>query len=88
MKSNERFSQISLIVDSAVGPATRRGLNKIRLALQEKGVSFEEVGELEAAHGDILIVAGLGNVSSAAWFRYAPLLNPGLNPRLFPMFMW
>jgi len=66
MKSNEWFSTISLIVDSAVGPAARHGLNKIKLALQEKGVSFEEVGELEAAHGDILLVVGLGNVSSAA----------------------
>ena len=65
MKLNERFAKISLIVDSAFGPAARHGLNKIRLALQEKGVSFEEVGDLKAAHGDILLVAGLGKVSSA-----------------------
>jgi len=64
MKSNEQTYAVSLIVGGAVGPAARHGLNKVRLALQEKGVSFNEIGNLEAANGDILIVAGLADSSS------------------------
>lgn len=63
---------VSLVVAGTTGPAARHGLSKIRQALQERRVAFEEVGSLGAARGGNLVVVGVGgsgavgNLSSSA----------------------
>jgi len=66
MEQNEKYPVVSLVADGAMGPAARHGLSKIKLALQEKNISFEETTSLGTTPGDILIVAGLSTVSGAA----------------------
>ncbi|MDA2926422.1 hypothetical protein MYX78_04180 [Acidobacteria bacterium AH-259-G07] len=69
--------KVSLIPDTTAGPPVQHGLRKMKLALQEKGVSIEEVTGLQAAQGDILIAAGLAAGSGAA----AQLLrSSGISP--------
>ena len=65
MESNKRTYAVSLITDSVLGPASRHGLNKTRLALQNKGIPFEEVRALRASSANILIVAGVVDESRA-----------------------
>jgi hypothetical protein len=64
MGSNKRTYEVSLIVDNALGPGARHGLSKVRLALQNKGVSFEEVDSLAKTNGDILVIIGLNEKSN------------------------
>ncbi|TEU18957.1 MAG: hypothetical protein E3J25_00560, partial [Anaerolineales bacterium] len=57
---------ISLVVDAGLGPAAMHGLDKITLALRQKGIATERVATLGAARGDVLLVIGLGSGSGAA----------------------
>ena len=57
---------ISIIADGLPGPGTRHGLRKVRAALREKGVRFEQVSSLRKAKGRIEIVAGVADGSGAA----------------------
>ena len=57
---------ISIIADGLPGPGTRHGLRKVRAALREKGVYFEEVNSFRKAKGRIEIVAGIADGSGAA----------------------
>ncbi len=56
---------ISLLVDAGLGPAAMHGLDKITLALEEKGIATERVATLGAARGDVLLAIGPGSGSGA-----------------------
>ncbi|MHC4604813.1 MAG: hypothetical protein ACYS6W_15965, partial [Planctomycetota bacterium] len=58
-------SAISLVADSQMGCASRHGANKVRLALQEKGIHAEQTTSLETARHNTLIVVGLSGGSGA-----------------------
>lgn len=49
---------VSIVSDTAPGPAARHGLNKLAAALKDKGVVVEQANSLEAARGKMLVVAG------------------------------
>ncbi|GAG00443.1 unnamed protein product, partial [marine sediment metagenome] len=57
---------VSIIADGLPGPGTRHGLRKVRAALREKGVRFEQVSSFRKAKGRIEIVAGIADGSGAA----------------------
>jgi hypothetical protein len=57
---------VSIIADRAPGRAAIHGLEKLKLALREKGVAVREHANPDAAQGDILIVVGMGQGSGAA----------------------
>jgi len=52
-------STVLLIMDGRMGPAGRHGVNKVRNALQAKGVPVEQATSLETTKGNLLLVAGL-----------------------------
>ncbi|MFH1719930.1 MAG: hypothetical protein ABIF19_21460 [Planctomycetota bacterium] len=51
-------------------------MNKVRLALQSKGASFEESTSADTAHGDILLIAGLSRGSGLTARLHAELDIP------------
>lgn len=51
--------KVSLITDPGPGRATTHGLEELHLALQAKGVQVDEAKQLDAAAGDVVVVAGL-----------------------------
>jgi len=57
---------VSIITDSLSGPGTRHGLRKVRAALREKGVYFEQVSSFRKAKGRIEIIVGIADGSGAA----------------------
>ena len=57
---------VSVVTDTAPGPAAKHGLNKLRAALDAKGVAAEQVTSLEAARGKMLLVAGRAAGDGAA----------------------
>ncbi|MHC4643419.1 MAG: hypothetical protein ACYS32_17390, partial [Planctomycetota bacterium] len=59
-------SAISLVTDSRMGRASRHGINKLRLALKDKGIPVEQTTSLEKAQTNTLIVVGLSGGSGAA----------------------
>ena len=71
---------LSFVVDGQPGPAAAHGLRKLLNALQAKSVSCQQVTQIEAAEGRILVLAGLASgTGPAAQFiteehRKAPLL--------------
>jgi hypothetical protein len=58
--------RVSLIQDPGAGAAARHGVQKVEAALQVKGLRYEEVANLQAAHGQIVIVAGIPSASGPA----------------------
>src|ERR1019366_3990798 len=52
---------VSLIIDDSSAKPLQHGIGKLKLALQQKGVSLEEVASLRAANGDTVVVAGLAS---------------------------
>ncbi len=52
-------STVLLIIDDTMGPAGRHGVNKVRTALQAKGISVEQTTSLEKTTSDLLLIAGL-----------------------------
>jgi hypothetical protein len=52
-------STVLLIMDSNIGPAGRHGVNKVRMALQTKGIPVEQTTSLEKTNGNLLLVTGL-----------------------------
>ena len=50
---------VSIIADRLPGPGTQHGLRKVRAALREKGVRFEQASSLRKAKGRIEIIAGI-----------------------------
>ena len=59
-------STITLATDGQMGAAVQHGANKVRLALQEKGIQVEQTTSLESARGNALLVLGLSSGSGAA----------------------
>jgi len=59
-------SAISLVTDSRMGRASRHGTNKLRLALQKKGIHVEQTTSGEKARANTLIVVGLSGSSGTA----------------------
>lgn len=57
---------ISLVTDSSLGPGTCHGVEKVRLALQAKGIQVEQTTSLDTAHGNPLLVLGLSRGSGPA----------------------
>jgi hypothetical protein len=58
--------QVSLVREASTGQATNHGWDKIKAALSAKGIAYEEVSDPKAAHGRLLIAAGLWSDSGAA----------------------
>lgn len=52
--------KVSVVAERGAGPAVQHGLKKLKLALREKKLAFEEVAELKRARGEIRIIAALG----------------------------
>src|SRR5215510_2664875 len=57
---------VSIVSDDAPGLAARHGLNKLTAALKAKGVDVAQASSLEAARGEMLIVAGRAAASGPA----------------------
>ena len=70
-----RSVSVSVVTDAALGPAARHGLNKLVSALKAKNVAVEQSNSLEAARGEMLIVAGQAAASSAV-----AALHKGITP--------
>ena len=49
---------VSLVVGDATAKPVQHGVGKLKLALQQKGVSLEEAASVRAANGDAVVVAG------------------------------
>lgn len=59
LSAAESGPAVSIVSDTTAGPAARHGLQKLTLALRDKGVHLEEVNLRIKAKGRIQIVAGL-----------------------------
>ena len=55
--------QVSLVKQGQAGQAANHGWDKVKAALTDKGIRFEEVSDPKAAHGAVLIAAGLSSIS-------------------------
>src|ERR1039458_1871403 len=53
--------KVSLVVGDSPAKPTQHGVGKLKLALQQKGVSLEEAASFRAANGDTVVVAGLAS---------------------------
>ena len=58
-------TRVCLVTDKQMGAAARHGINKVRSALQEKGIQVEQTSSLESTHGNCVIVLGLSRGSGA-----------------------
>jgi hypothetical protein len=58
--------RVSLVQDRAAGAPARYGMQKIKAALEAKGIRCEEPASMQAAHGDFLIVAGVPSKAGPA----------------------
>lgn len=68
---------VSLVADRAPGRAAVHGLEKLKQTLRDKGVAVDETASLEAARGDVLIIAGISQGPGAA---AAALQTAGIAP--------
>src|SRR5262245_50795088 len=57
---------LSIVSDGAPGLAARQGLNNLAAALKARGVDVAQASSLEAARGEMLIVAGRAAASGPA----------------------
>jgi len=57
---------VSLVIDRQVGNPVRHGLDKVKTAFAERGLSVREVFSLDNAQGNVVVVAGLARDSGAA----------------------
>jgi hypothetical protein len=58
--------RVSVVADAKPGLASQHGLKQVKEALQSKKVFVEEVTSVEAAGGNVVVVAGLGTGPGAA----------------------
>ena len=58
---------VSVVGGDSPALPIRHGIGKLRLALQQRGVTVEDAASLQTANGDIVVVAGLvsGSIDSA-----------------------
>ena len=54
-------SRVVLVVDNSPDKPFQHGMEKLKLALQKKGVSLETAVSIRAANGDAVVVAGLAS---------------------------
>ena len=72
---------VSLVVDDASAKPLQHGIGKLKLALQQKGVSLEEAASFRTAHSDTVVVAGLTTGRGEAARLIAELrLTPNTEP--------
>jgi hypothetical protein len=72
---------VSLVVGDSTAKPTEHGVGKLKLALQQKGVSLEEAASFRSANGDAVVVAGLTSGPGEAArliseLRFAPNTEP------------
>ena len=73
--------RVSLVVGDSTAKAIQHGGGKLKLALQQKGVSVEEVASFRSANGDTVVVAGLTSGPGEAARLIAELrLSPNREP--------
>ena len=59
MPQKAQTPKLSLVIGAPLGPGARHGLTKLRQSLQVREVAYDEVGAVETAIGDMLVVAGV-----------------------------
>jgi hypothetical protein len=64
--SNQSSPKISIVVDRSYEGSVMHGLEKLTDALEARKISFEKVGTLDEAKGEIIITAGLSEDNSTA----------------------
>lgn len=57
---------ISLVTDSSMGPASRHGIEKVRLALRAKGIRVEQTTSHDKVQNNLLLIVGLSRGSGLA----------------------
>ena len=57
---------VSVVVGDSPALPLRHGIGKLRVALQQHGVRAEDAASLQAANGDMVVVAGLSSGSGGA----------------------
>src|SRR6266487_6601758 len=62
----ENSRALSFVVDQSLGRAVRHGMTKLQSALQVKGWIEQSVVSLDAAAGEIVVVAGTVSGNGAA----------------------
>ncbi|MEK7674541.1 MAG: hypothetical protein AAB676_01735 [Verrucomicrobiota bacterium] len=73
--------RVSLVVGDAAAKPLQHALSKLRLALQQRGVSLEEAASFRAANGDTVVVAGLtSGPGEAARLTSELRLTPNTEP--------
>jgi hypothetical protein len=65
--------RVSLIQDAAASAPVRHGVEKVKAALQSRGIRYEESPSLQAARGQIIIVAGLPSAAGVGAERVKAL---------------
>src|ERR1035437_9719182 len=72
---------VSLVVGDATAKPVQHGVGKLKLALQQKGVSLEEAASVRAANGDAVVVAGFTSGAGEAARLISELrLTPNTEP--------
>jgi hypothetical protein len=72
---------VSLVVDDSSAKPIQHGIGKLKLALQQKGMSSEETASLQAVNGTSVVVAGLTTGSGQAARLISELrLTPNTQP--------
>ena len=72
---------VSVVVGDSPAMPLRHGIGKLRLALQQRGVTVEDAGSLQTASGDTVVVAGLISGSGDSAQLIAELrLTPNTEP--------
>ncbi len=81
LTANAALARIDLVTDGTVARPVQHGLDKLKLALKEKGAAATERASLQQAAGDTVLVAGLVSGAGEAAMLIADLkLTPGSGP--------
>jgi hypothetical protein len=70
--ANPRAIRVSLVRDPAAAAPVRHGVESVKAALQARNIGYEEVANLQAAHGEMIITAGLPTGAPAVAVPSAP----------------
>ncbi|MHC4534295.1 MAG: beta-N-acetylhexosaminidase family protein [Planctomycetota bacterium] len=66
LSASAENTTVLLVIDDTMGPAGRHGVKKVRMALQVKDITVEQVTTLEATNGNLLLVAGFSGGTGPA----------------------
>jgi hypothetical protein len=73
--------RVSLVLDDSSAEPIQHGIGKLKLALQQKGVSLEEAASFRAVNGNTVVVAGLTTGTGEAARLISELqLTPNTEP--------